>query len=138
VHVVEGDQNPTMVPHLGLQVGRHALLGRLLLVGAEKVRIALPERQVVRDQGVVLESGSRLRSALDQASLRRARQPNGQEQPDGPDPLDQALATALGLCLLAAEYNWAAPLWVRDALDQRALEQTEAVRSRYEPYRRAW
>jgi hypothetical protein len=137
VHVIEGDQNPAMVPLLGLQVGRHALLGRLLLVGAEKVRIALPEREVVRGQGVVLESSARLRSALDQASLRRARQPTGQEQADGPDPLDQALATAVGLCLLAAEYNWAAPLWARDALDQRAHEQAEAVRQRYEPYRRA-
>jgi hypothetical protein len=48
MHVVEGDQNPIMVPYVGLQVGRHALLGRLLIVGADKVRIALPERELVR------------------------------------------------------------------------------------------
>jgi hypothetical protein len=135
VHVVEGDQNPIMVPYLGLQVGRHALLGRLLIVGADKVRIVLPERELVREQGVVLESGARLRSALDQASLRRARQPNGQEQ-EGPDPLDEALATAIGLCLLAAEYHWAAPLWPKDVMDQTAYEQVEAVRRRYDPYHR--
>ena len=46
------------------------------------------------------------------------------------------IATAVGLCLLAAEYRWAAPLWSRDAQDQMAYEQEGALRARYDPHYR--
>ena len=62
----------------------------------------------------------------------------GQIAGGGLDPLDEALATGVGLSLLAAELGLARPLLPGDALDQRAYDQEEELRRRSGPYRHGW